>query len=293
MPQCKLTALLLLIWLGPSPQVASAQNPKCSQEAAPSLAKIRERWQWELFWGAGITSPPYAAGSRIHIALFWSSTQTGYCSLELGSCASYDARGSSLGQMAASSATSGQRDLAAATQAFLGAQALPPSVTQAPGTGNNPNAAVSPTFSNQDQQIRIPRNGSKAQTAGSPASGLRFCTVEETLPKPDPPAAVRMKIVPDDLPTVRSLLGRLAENIPPAARASTEFVVPFYAETDPALYVLVTTKGSPGSIIFLVHDSETGAWRIGGHFDKQTGQFQLDKLVPLVLSAEMTRIKPA
>jgi hypothetical protein len=109
------------------------------------------------------------------------------------------------------------------------------------------------------------------------------------LPPLDIPDAIQHKIVPADLSRLITELKELSRNIPITERASVEFVIPFYASSDPLVYVLVRSKGNPDSIIFLIRDGE-GKWKVGGHFDSQYSQSQIDQLRPIILSASMTSV---
>ncbi len=271
-----------------TPQIGLASDVGCNGEAASRLSQIRERWQWEMFWDAGVKIPPDAAGKRIHVEVFWNRDEVGFCSLDLGSCAKYAIIGDMLGQMTASAAIpEQQRNLAAATEAFLNAPVLPPVVTRVP-SGSSGNDRTGTVFSNGKQSISLP---APSRSGGGQGASFRACTTEEAVPSPEPPETLRKRTTPDDLPQVKTLLTHMGQNIPPAMRASTEFIVPSYSEPDPMIYILVRTKGSSDSIIFLMRDGQSQLWKVGGHFEAPMGQFQLDRLVPKILARQMAVVK--
>jgi hypothetical protein len=277
--------LVLLVSLA---QIGLASDFPCSGEAASHLSQIRERWQWEIFWEAGIKGRSDVAGKRIHTELFWNRDEVGFCSLDLGSCAKYAILGEMLGQMTASTETDGQRDLGGATEAFLNGPVLPPVITRAPPVGTANDRTGPAVFRNGKQSISLPGPSGRMEDQ---AVSFHACTTEVAPPSQEPPESIKRRIRPGDLAQVRSLLTHIGQNIPAGKRASTEFLVPFYAETDPMIYVLVRAKGSSDSIIFLVRDGQNHLWKVGGHFEEPMGRFQLDKLAPKIRSSQMVAVR--
>ena len=282
----RLWAVSLLVLLSAMVRPLAAE---CPGEASPRIAQVRQRWQWEIFWGTGISRRQYAAGRSVSIQWFWRDNQVGFCSFDLGTCALYDSTESSLGQIVASSSPSRRRDLGAVARSFLQTPARPPVVTRIPnsaGQGVNGDARV---FAGEGGRITLPEVG-EGKGNGQSYREFKFCRDQIALPAIEPPEAISKRTVPDDLQKVTALLRKLLANLPDQARGKTNFFIPFYAPSDPMLFVLVRTSGEPDSIIFLVHGENGSDWKVGGHFDSQFSQSQLDKLVPLILSAKMTSV---
>jgi hypothetical protein len=70
-----------------------------------------------------------------------------------------------------------------------------------------------------------------------------------------------------------------------------EFTIPFYDPADPALHVFVRSAGKDEGVVYLVHDRQTYAWRLGGHFDESEGREKMLFLKDLILRSRMATIE--
>jgi len=256
----------------------------CAEDATSRLERLHERWRWEMFWKSGIQRSRYTLGRRVSIELFWNNDQLGFCSLGLDSCALYTSSKSALGEMVGWSSGLRHHNLDAETQTFLRNPIRSPVVTRIPGSGP---PRDSRSFETGEGRVSIPviQPGNGRRDPGT----FHKCKTDLLLQALDVPDAVQGKIVPADLGQLITTLKELSGNIPITMRGSVEFVIPYYAPSDPLVDILVKSKGNPDSIIFLIHDGER--WSVGGHFDHQLSQSKIDELRPVILSAAMTTVR--
>jgi hypothetical protein len=136
--------------------------------------------------------------------------------------------------------------------------------------------------------VSIPTPGSEVVVQRN-ASSFQSCVLTDgSFPPLGLPQPIRDKITPDSLGAFeRWLEGRLH---PGPAGTKSEYVIPYYAPSDPMVYVLVRINGKTESVIFALLRPGGTDWQIGGHFDAKESPTQVQRLEPLILSAKMTSV---
>lgn len=280
----QLTAFLVVFGAFTAAQAAWALQDPCQDEGKRAVDDLVERWTWESFWDGATSGFQYRPRANARVDVFWNTDLIGLCSPDLGSCTAYERNGARLGQFALSADRLRGSDLGQTTETFL-RRLNEPRVINNADTRHQPDNAG--RFERGGTVVSIPTPGSEVVVQRN-ATGFQTCILtNRSFPPLGRPKPIRDKITPDNLGAFEQWLeGRLH----PPVGAKSEYVIPYYAPSDPMIYVLVRVNGATESVIFAVADPGGTGWRIGGHFDPKESPEQVQRLGPLILSARMTSV---
>ena len=133
-------------------------------------------------------------------------------------------------------------------------------------------------------------------TDGFRQHGIKFegnfetCTVaHHTFPSRVTPELLRNWGKPKSLSTLEIFL----HSLPGAA---DEITVPYYSDDDPEIFVLVSTRGAEGSILYvarrrLAGDDQT-EWTVVGHINHEANAKEYDRLSKKILSLRLASVRP-
>jgi len=269
-------------------RVAWAFQGPCQDEGKRILDELIERWTWESFWDGGTSGFQYEPRTNANVDVFWNASFVGMCSLELGSCTSYERNDARLGQFAISTKLLRGSDLRQGTGMFLRGLNESRVIRQS----NNPTSRRQPdnagSFEHGGTVVSIPTPGREVVVQRN-ASGFQTCVVtNNNLPPLGRPNSIRNRITPDNLSAFEAWLKYRLHAGPVGTKS--EYLIPYYAPTDPIVYLLIRVNGVTESVIFVLTKPSGTDWQIGGHFDPKESPTQIRRLAPLILSAKMTSV---
>ena len=280
----RLTAVLIVFGaLTMVPGIRAFQDP-CQDEGKRTIDELIGRWMWESFWDGGTSGFQYHPRAKATVDVFWNGDLIGMCSLDLGSCTAYERNEARLGQFAMAADRLRTTDLHQATEAFLRRLNEPRVIHQS----NTRKPDGEGRFERGGTAVSIPTPGSEVVVQRN-ASSFESCLLTDRSFRPlGLPQPIRDKITPDNLGAFeRWLEGRLHAG---PAGTKSEYVIPYYAPSDPMVYVLIRVNGKTESVIFVLPRPGGTDWQIGGHFDAKESPTQVQRLEPLILSAKMTSV---
>lgn len=283
--RCLVVVLGVLGALWATPWAWTFQDP-CQDEGKRAIDELVERWTWELFWDGGTSGFQYQPRANARADVFWNPDLIGMCSPELGTCTAYERNGARLGQFALSGPLRGP-EIRQATETFLRRLNEPRVILEGNSARSGRQPESSGHFEGGGTVVEIPTPPDSVVVQRN-ATGFQTCPMASlSFPALGPPKAVRKKTTPENL----GAFERWLEGRPrPPAGATAEYVIPYYAPSDPLVYVLVRVNRATESVIFVVPGPSGTGWRIGGHFDPKESPAQVRRLEPLILSAKMTSV---
>jgi hypothetical protein len=290
----KVAMQLITIWVGAILSAATLssalafQDLPCESEGKRVLADVADRWEWESFWDGGTSGFQYMPKTRSTAIAFWNSDLGGICSAELGACTAYERSGAQLGEfLRAKMFSAGVRSREAETTllAELGeprilAGPAPASDGRESGVGRFAGGGAVFVIPAPSQEVAVRRN----------VAGVQSCVLQNNrFPPLRLPRSVRNKIKPDGVLELELWLkGRLH---PPSGK-TIEYIIPYYAPSDPVVYVLVRVGGITESVVLVVRSPAGGGWQIGGHLDPNESPDRMRRVEGLILSARMVSVAP-
>jgi len=281
--RCLTAVLICFGGLTVAPGIWGFQDP-CQDEGKRAVDELVERWRWESFWNGGTSGCQDRPRAKATVDVFWNADLIGMCSLDLGSCTAYERNGARLGQLAMAAGRLSATDLRQATEGFFRRLNEPQVVHES----NKREPDTEGRFERGGTAVSIPTPGSEVVIQRN-AGGFQSCVLTgRSFPPLGLPQPVGSKITPKNLGAFeRWLEGRLH---PGPAGTKSEYAIPYYAPSDPMVYVLIRVNGKTESVIFVLPGLGGTDWQIGGHFDAKESPTQVQRLEPLILSAKMTSV---
>lgn len=265
-----------------------ALQAPCQEQASRILEQLIGRWEWESYWDGAVTAVRYQSHQNATVEVFWNAELVGVCSPQVSGCALYERKGASIRQFLDSLVQPPGVDVRQMTDAFLRKLREPRVIVEEANNGPARQAGGADRYEGGGKVMAVPSPPNEVIVERN-TKGLQTCVVtREHFPRLRTPQPIRDKVRPSNLAEFERWLRERLQ--PGPSGTSSEYVIPYYAPTDPVIYILVNVNGASESIVIVAPASDDVGWRIGGHFDSKESPKQMERLRSLVLAARMTSI---
>lgn len=267
---------------------APGRDRPCDKQDTKLVEGLMDRMRWTAYWEDMLHDGARSPGKLLFI---WNDELAGYCSSGLQSCDAFERQpGGNPGQSLGSTEIRPSEPLQEAMAAFI------LDLTRRPGMKLTVPLGVAPPqdgtyLDAAGNTIKVPfsNGGTGPRSGANRAHAANTCTLEVPAAIA-PPRAVAQKIVsPRAKSLAQTLIGLLKYGSQVRNEKGSAFVIPYFGEDDPVVYVLRCASGSDLEVLAM--GWRQSRWAVVSHGDGQFNKPGFEWLCRKIRATAMTTVR--